>query len=65
MDENLLQFVLLLAYGPFLVMLLAFAAGLAFKWAGEPHLLQWLIHKTDAQQPLPRKTANSPQHGKE
>jgi len=55
MTVDLLKLVLLLAYGPFLVMLLIFGLGLLMKWSGRPDLLEWLVSKTEAQKPLARK----------
>jgi hypothetical protein len=55
MDEKLLQFAMLLAYGPFFLMLFVFCVGLILKWAGDSSFLNWLIRRTEAQKPLSRK----------
>jgi len=60
MDESLLRLVLLLAYGPLFLILAAFCVGLLLKWRGDPSFLEWLIRKTDAQQPLQRPVRKSP-----
>jgi|GEM_PF-4369514 len=54
MNDALLRLTLVLAYGPFFLMLGIFIFALLLKWAGKPDLLIWLIAKTGPQQPLPR-----------
>lgn len=52
MDDSMLRIVLLLAYGPFVMMLLVFLIGLVMKWTGDSTFLDWLIQKTGPQQPV-------------
>lgn len=54
MNDTLLRLTLVLAYGPFFVMLGMFIAALLLKLTGKPDLLNWLTRKTEAQQPLTR-----------
>lgn len=54
MDERFLWVSLLLAYGPFVLMLGLYAAALALKLAGKPELLSLLVAKTGPQQPVRR-----------
>ena len=60
MDENFLRLALLLAYGPFFLMLLFFIIGLVLRWSGDAGFLQWLIHSTNAQQPVNRSGTEKP-----
>jgi hypothetical protein len=60
MDENFLHLALLLAYGPFFLMLLLFIIGLVLRWSGNADFLQWLIHSTAAQQPVKRSGTEKP-----
>ena len=61
-EDRLLNLTLLLAYGPFGLMLLIFILARVMKWFGRPDFLRWLIKRTDAQQPLPRKADPSHSH---
>jgi len=58
MNDTLLRLTLVLAYGPFFVMLGIFICAFLLKLAGKPDLLNWLTRKTDAQQPIAK--AKSP-----
>jgi hypothetical protein len=52
MNDALLRLTLVLAYGPFFVMLGMFIFALLLKLTGKPDLLNWLTRKTEAQQPI-------------
>jgi hypothetical protein len=58
MNDTLLRLTLVLAYGPFFVMLGIFIFAFLLKLTGKPDLLNWLTRKTEAQQPLAK--AKSP-----
>lgn len=60
MNERLLWVSLLLAYGPFLLMLALYLAALALKLAGKPELLSVLVAKTGPQQPVKRGHDHGP-----
>jgi hypothetical protein len=54
MDHGFLCVSMLLAYGPFALMLCLYAAALVLKFAGKPELLTVLIARTGPQEPVKR-----------
>ena len=54
MSDALLVAVMLLAYGPFLLMGLLYLLGLVLKLAGRPGFLTWLVARTRVPQPINR-----------
>ncbi len=55
MHEGLLRVALFLAYGPFLLMLVLYAAALVLKCCGRRDLLRTLVARTSEQRPIPRE----------
>jgi len=54
MSDSVLFVVILLAYGPFLMMGLLYLLGLVLKLAGRPGFLAWLVERTQVPQPINR-----------
>ena len=60
MGERLLLVSLLLAYGPFVLMLCLYAAAVVLKLVGCPDLLAVLVERTKAQEPVKRGPGEGP-----
>jgi hypothetical protein len=54
MSDGVLVAVMLLAYGPFLMMGLLYLLGLVLKLAGRPRFLSWIVERTRVPQPINR-----------
>jgi len=54
MSERMLWVTLLLAYGPFVLMLFIYLAALVLRLAGRPEMLRVLVAKTGPQEPVKR-----------
>lgn len=54
MSQSILKVVLVLAYGPFVLMALLYLAGVLFKLAGHPQFLSSLVQRTNIPRPIVR-----------
>ena len=59
MSDRLLTVSVLLAYGPFLLMLSLYIAAVVLRLMGWPELLRTLIAKTGPQPPIPRNGSDA------
>ena len=58
MSDRLLTAAITLAYGPFVLMVLLYAAGLVLRLLGRPGFLATLVERTEMQKPIKRTEAD-------
>jgi hypothetical protein len=54
MSEGILRAAMFLAYGPFVLMVCLYVAGLLLRWMGCPDVLRTLVNRTEIPAPVER-----------